>query len=99
MGKPADTPPDHTTTPPDHATPHDRELLGFVRRCSTPTQMVNGRADGYAESQAPLFRNLGTPADHKRHVVFASDHSLSGFQKDVVKVNLEWFDRYLGPVR
>jgi hypothetical protein len=78
---------------------YDRDLLGFVHRCTTPTQMVNGRADGYAESQAPMFRNLGTPADQKRHVVFASDHSLGQFQKDVVKVNLDWFDRFLGPVR
>ena len=29
----------------------------------------------------------------------ACDHSLSGIQKDVVKANLEWFDRYLGPVK
>ena len=78
---------------------YEPELLGFTHRCTTPTQMVNGRFDGYAENQAPLFHALATPADRKRHVVFDSDHSLSGFRKEIVKANLEWFDRYLGPVR
>jgi serine/threonine protein kinase len=35
----------------------------------------------------------------KRHVVFDADHSLAGLDKDIIRVNLEWFDRYLGPVR
>jgi dienelactone hydrolase len=78
---------------------YEPQLLGFLHRCTTPTQMVNGRSDGYAESQAPMFRALAAPADQKRHVVFDADHSLSGFEKDVMKVNLEWFDRFLGPVR
>jgi len=77
----------------------DREMMGFIRRCSTPTQMVNGLQDGYAANQAPMFRSLATPADQKRHVVFDSDHALQGFRKEIVKVNLEWFDRFLGPVR
>ena len=77
----------------------DREMLGLAYRCSTPTQMVNGRFDEYAEDQAPLFRALATPADKKRHVVFEADHTLAGLQKEVIKVNLEWLDRFLGPVR
>jgi len=39
------------------------------------------------------------PPDRKRHIVFDADHSLAGFEKDVMKVNFEWFDRFLGPVR
>ncbi len=78
---------------------YERELLGFTQRCTTPIQMVNGRFDGYAENQAPLFRALATPADKKRHVVFDSDHSLSGFRKEIVKANLEWFDLHLGTVK
>jgi dienelactone hydrolase len=78
---------------------YDREMVGFIHRCSIPTQMVNGRSDGYAENQAPLFRGLATPPDQKHHVVFDSDHSLQGFQNEIVKVNLEWFDRFLGPAR
>jgi len=77
----------------------DRELFGFCQRSSTPIQMVNGRFDGFGEAQAPMFRGLGTPAGRKRHVVFDADHSLAGFEKDVIRVNLEWFDKYLGKVR
>jgi formylglycine-generating enzyme required for sulfatase activity len=77
----------------------DRETLGFAHRCSTPTQMVNGRFDEYAEGQAPLFHALAAPVDKKRHVVFDADHTLAGFEKEVIKVNLEWLDRFLGPVR
>lgn len=32
-------------------------------------------------------------------VRFDGDHTLAGFAKDVKKVNLEWFDKYLGKVR
>jgi formylglycine-generating enzyme required for sulfatase activity/dienelactone hydrolase len=78
---------------------YEPQMLGFISRCTTPTEMINGRFDGYAESQAPMFRALGAPADQKRHVVYESDHALAAFQKDVVKVSLEWFDRFLGPVR
>ncbi len=77
---------------------YQTEMLGFVHRCTTPTQMINGRADGYAERQAPMFRALGAPADLKRHVVFDSDHTMAGYEKEAMRVILEWFDRFLGPV-
>ena len=77
----------------------DKESLGFGEHCSTPIQMINGRFDGFGETHSPLFRMLGTPADRKRHVVFDSDHTLAGFEKEIIRINLEWFDRYLGPVR
>jgi dienelactone hydrolase len=75
----------------------NREIVGFAHYCSTPVQMVNGRSDGYG--QQPVFDGLKTPPDQKRHVEFDGDHTLAGFEKDVMKVNLEWFDRFLGPVR
>jgi dienelactone hydrolase len=78
------------------------EVLGFARRVTIPVQMVNGRYDSllpYEESQRPLFRALGTREELKRHVVFDTDHMLSGFDKEMVRVNLEWLDRFLGPVR
>jgi dienelactone hydrolase len=78
------------------------EILGFARRVTIPVQMVTGRYDTlllYDEVQKPLFRALGTPDEHKRHIVFDTDHGLSGFEKEMIRVNLEWLDRYLGPVR
>ncbi len=52
-----------------------------------------------AGGMGEVYRALRTPAGQKRHVVFDADHSLQGFQNEIVKVNLEWFDRFLGPVR
>jgi dienelactone hydrolase len=78
------------------------EILGFAQRVKIPVQMVNGRYDSlllYEESQRPLFRALATPGEHKRHVVFETDHMLSGFEREMMRANLEWLDRHLGPVR
>ena len=78
------------------------EVLGWAHRVTVPTQMVNGRYDStlpLEEVQRPLFHALGTRDADKRHVVFDTDHQLSGFAKEMVRVNLEWLDRYLGPVR
>lgn len=77
--------------------PFEREELAFARHCTTPVQMVNGRFDGYG--QQPVFDALAAPADRKRHIELDGDHTLAGFEKDVIRVNLEWFDRWLGPVR
>ena len=79
------------------AEPWDSEELAFSQRCSIPVQMVNGRADGAGRDA--VFGALGIPTDRKRAVEFDGDHTLAGYEKDVIKVNLEWFDKYLGPVR
>jgi len=78
------------------------EVLGWARRVALPVLMVNGRYDVMlpeAEAQLPLFRALGTPEAHKTRVVFDTDHGLSGFRNQMMKVNLEWLDKYLGPVK
>ena len=78
------------------------EVLGWARRVSIPIQMVNGRYDSrfpYKTDQVPLFHALGTAEKDKRHLVLETDHGLSGVEKDVIKANLEWLDRYLGPVK
>jgi hypothetical protein len=35
--------------------------------------VINGRHDGYAENQAPMFHAWGAPADQKEHVVHESN--------------------------
>ena len=60
--------------------------------------MLNGRHDFIFpfELQQSLFRMLGTPAEHKRHVVYDAGHfgwPLGEFTRE----NLDWLDRYLGP--
>jgi hypothetical protein len=75
----------------------DRDIMGFSQHVSIPVQMVNGRSDNYG--QEFILSHFTTPPDRKRYISFDGDHTLAGFEKDVIKVNLEWFDRYLGPVR
>jgi hypothetical protein len=40
---------------------------------------------------------LSTPAEHKRHVVYDAGH-LSWPRGEFVRENLDWLDKYLGPV-
>ncbi|MFI5180514.1 MAG: protein kinase [Thermoanaerobaculia bacterium] len=78
------------------------DVLGWARRVTIPIQMVNGRYDEVfplEQTQLPLFRALGTSPENKSHVVVDSGHALQGYEREVIKVNLEWLDRHLGPVR
>jgi hypothetical protein len=63
--------------------------------------MLGGRDDflfPVESSQIPLFRLLGTPEKHKKHVLYDGAHGIYA-QLDVVKEMLDWLDRYLGEVR
>jgi dienelactone hydrolase len=75
----------------------DREILGLARHISVPVLLVNGISDNWG--QDVLLGSMATPPDRKRRIQFDGDHTLAGFEKDFMKVNLEWFDRFLGPVR
>ena len=75
----------------------DREMMGFASHISMPLQMVNGRSDAWGQDF--LLAALATPSDRRRFKQFDGDHSLAGYEKDVIRVNLEWFDKYLGKVR
>ena len=71
----------------------DRDLAGFSRHISMPILMVNGRSDNFGqEIWLGLFQ---TRPDQKRLQSFDGDHTLAGFEKDVKRVNLDWFDKYL----
>jgi len=64
--------------------------------------MLNGKydfEDPVETSQEPLFRLLGTPAKDKRHVLYETGHALQAVHTAYIKETLDWFDRYLGPVR
>jgi hypothetical protein len=44
-----------------------------------------------------MFRLLGTPPEHKQHLVFDGGHVVGGENR--TKETLAWLDRYLGPVK
>jgi dienelactone hydrolase len=77
----------------------EAEAVNYVTRVKQPTLMLNGELDFFfpAEtSQRPMFELLGTPAQHKKRLVFPGGHSVP--RTEMIKESLAWLDRYLGPV-
>jgi eukaryotic-like serine/threonine-protein kinase len=73
--------------------------LNFLPRVHIPTLMLNGRYDDVFRletSQLPYFQLLGTPPEHKRHVLYDEGHWVPRDQ--LIRESLTWLDRYLGPV-
>jgi dienelactone hydrolase len=76
------------------------EPLNFVPRIKVPVLLLAGRNDfifPVQTSQKPLFKLLGTPAEHKRHVIFEGAGHVPP-RIEVIRETLDWLDRYLGPV-
>jgi pimeloyl-ACP methyl ester carboxylesterase len=63
-----------------------------------PVLLLGGRNDfvfPVETSQAPLFRLLGTPAEHKKHVVYEGAGHVPP-RIELIREILDWLDRYLG---
>ena len=76
------------------------DQLNFVSRNTAPTLMLSGRYDfvfPLETSQRPMFRLLGAPPEHKRHVLFDTGHALKSEQ--VASAAYAWLDQYLGLVK
>ncbi len=74
--------------------------FNYVSRVKIPTLMLNGRYDHdytLEHSQIPMFQLLGTPAEHKRLILYETGHFVPRAQ--LIKETLVWLDRYLGPVK
>lgn len=75
----------------------------FLPRVTQPTLMLSARYDSFYPLEAsarPLFDNLGTPADQRKHVIYDANHGVFGYARNaVVKETLEWLDQYVGPVQ
>jgi hypothetical protein len=87
--------------PPLTYFPPEVDPFNFVPRLTIPVLMLNGRYDGLMpldSSQRPLFDLLGTPAKDKKHVLY--EGGTGAFPRpEAERECLEWFDKYLGPVR
>jgi len=49
------------------------DTFNFAPRVTIPTLVLNGRRDSVVPvetSQEPMFRLLGTPKEHKRHIIY-----------------------------
>jgi tRNA A-37 threonylcarbamoyl transferase component Bud32/dienelactone hydrolase len=72
--------------------------LNYVTRVITPTLMLNGKYDAGLEiGIKPMFDLLGTPPEHKKLILFDTDHIPP--RNEYIKETLAWLDRYLGPVK
>jgi dienelactone hydrolase len=84
----------------DSGLPPEAEPLNFVPRVKAPVLLLGGRYDfdfPAESSQKRLFDLLGTPLQHKRHVIFENAGHVPP-RIGVVREVIAWLDRYLGPV-
>jgi dienelactone hydrolase len=78
----------------------EAHVVNFAPRIRAPTLLLSGRNDvarPVDTVQSALFRLLGTPPEHKRHVILDGGH-IPARQVEVIREALDWFDRYMGPV-
>ena len=79
----------------------EADPLNFLPRLRVPVVVVGGRYDflfPLETSMGPMFRLLGAPEKDKRLVLYDAGH-VPPDDKIVIKETLDWFDRYLGPVK
>jgi formylglycine-generating enzyme required for sulfatase activity/dienelactone hydrolase len=82
------------------AYPPEAQPWNFASRITTPAMLINGRRDfmhPYETGQVPYFNAFDVPEEDKEFVVLDSGHVPDW--RDVIRYTLQWFDRYLGPVR
>ena len=71
------------------------DQIHFAPRVTVPVLMLNGRYDFFfpvSASQQPMFATLGTPAAHKRHLLYDAGHGLP--RLETIRETLDWLDRY-----
>ncbi len=78
----------------------EADLLNYVPHVKIPVLMLNGKYDfsfPYESTVQPMFDLLGTPEQHKRLVLYETDHFVP--KSELIKETLEWLDKYFGPVQ
>jgi dienelactone hydrolase len=80
--------------------PPDVLPLNFLPRSKVPTLMINGTYDfglPVETSVKPMLAWMGAPEEDKKLFLFDGDHIPRA--NEVVRVTLDWLDRYLGVPR
>jgi dienelactone hydrolase len=76
----------------------EARTINYVTRVRIPTLMLNGKYDNGIDARVrPMFELLGTPAEHKRLMLYDTDHIPP--KNEYIKATQAWLDKYLGPVR
>ena len=82
--------------------PRSLDVVLYAQRVKIPVLMVNGDKDvlaPIATCQVPLYRNLGTPEEHKDRRLYPGGHGTFALFYDQISADvLSWLDRYLGHI-
>ncbi|MBN1570882.1 MAG: protein kinase [Acidobacteria bacterium] len=74
------------------------DQINYVTHVTAPTLMLNGRYDvvgfPYETTVKPMFDMLGTSKEHKRLVLFDTDHFYP--RNETIKEMDAWLNKYLG---
>ena len=79
----------------------EADPFNFLPRFQVPTLVTGGRFDfvfPLETSIRPMFRLLGAPEKDKRLLLLDGGHVPPNRQNEI-RETLDWFDRYLGPVK
>jgi len=80
--------------------PPEVDQVSFIQRIKLPVLWVSGEYDPIfplEQSAEPAFRHLGTPDEHKRHVIFPAGHMLP--RRGRIRATLDFLDEYFGAAR
>jgi eukaryotic-like serine/threonine-protein kinase len=76
----------------------EMDQINYVTHVKAPTLMLNGKYDvvgfPYETTVQPMFDLLGTPKEHKRLVLFETDHFYP--RNETIKEMDAWLNKYLG---
>ena len=78
----------------------ESDVINYVSRVTIPVLMLNGKYDmifPFETSVMPMYDLLATPKRDKALKLYETDHLAP--KNEVIKETLNWFDRYLGPVK
>jgi formylglycine-generating enzyme required for sulfatase activity/dienelactone hydrolase len=81
--------------------PPEADAVNYAPHVTIPVLMMGGRHDyvlPLETSQKPMFDDLGTRPEDKRHVVYDAGH-MNYPRSDSIRETLAWLDKYLGPVQ
>ena len=77
----------------------EADEFNYASHVKIPVLMLNGKYDAifpFESTVAPMYDLLGTPDEHKKLVLYETDHFVP--KTEMIKETLNWLDNYFGPV-
>jgi hypothetical protein len=76
----------------------EMDQINYVTHVNVPTLMLNGKYDvvgfPYETTVKPMFDMLGTPKEHKKLILYETDHYVP--RNDEIREMDAWLNKYLG---